>query len=184
MHARQTLNWLIVIAACTTVAIGCRPPSADGPGGARPSSGSHGNLLPPGTPLPDLAVEGWLNGPGPTNDELRGQVVVIDVWAYWCGPCLASMPEMVALHKKYRDQGVQFLGLTMEGSAKLDDTRAVVEHSKLSWPNGYGAQETIAALGIKAIPTVFVVGRDGKIIWNSDRHGSLDDAIESALGKG
>jgi thiol-disulfide isomerase/thioredoxin len=147
-------------------------------------SGPHGNLLPPGTPLPALVAEGWLNGPGPTTEELRGQVVVIDVWAYWCGPCLAAMPEMVAAFDKYKDQNVRFVGLTMEGADKLDDTSAVVKSAGLTWPNGYGAGETIGALGVNAIPSVFVIGKDGRVVWNNDRHGSLDDAIESALGKG
>jgi thiol-disulfide isomerase/thioredoxin len=146
--------------------------------------GAHGDLLPPGTPLPALAAEGWLNGPGPTTEELRGQVVVIDVWAYWCGPCRAAMPELVSMFNKYQDRGVQFIGFTMEGADKLDDTRAVVEGENLTWPNGYGAGGIINALGVKAIPSVFVIGKDGRVVWNSDRPGSLEEAIDSALGKG
>jgi thiol-disulfide isomerase/thioredoxin len=147
------------------------------------SAGRHGNLLPPGTALPALVADGWLNGPGPTVEELRGQVVVIDVWAFLCPPCRAAMPEMVEAYEKYHDRGVTFLGLTSEGTETLSETKGVVEGAKLSWPNGYGAGATIQALGVQAIPSVFVIGRDGRVVWNIDRPGSMQDAIESALDK-
>ncbi|HEY1602188.1 MAG TPA: TlpA disulfide reductase family protein [Pirellulales bacterium] len=170
----QTVRYRDILALLSlALVIGCGGSSAD----------LHGNLLPPGTPLPPLAAEGWLNGPGPTVEELRGQVVVIDVWAFWCPPCRAAMPEMVAAYEKYHDRGVTFLGLTSEGTDTLSETRGVVDSATLSWPNGYGAGATIQSLGVQAIPSVFVIGRDGRVVWNIDRPGSMQDAIESALDK-
>jgi thiol-disulfide isomerase/thioredoxin len=55
------------------------------PDGARHQRQPGAGLI--GSPMPELVVEGWLNGPGPTNEELKGKIVVIDAWAYWCGPC-------------------------------------------------------------------------------------------------
>jgi thiol-disulfide isomerase/thioredoxin len=146
-----------------------------------PHANMHGNLLAPGSELPAIEAEGWLNGPGPTAEELRDHVGVIDVWAYWCGPCRAAMPEMVAAYDKYKDRGVHFLGLTMERGDKLEETQQVVTNSQLAYPNAYGAGETIKALGVEAIPSVFVIGKDGRIMWHSDRPGTMEDAIESAL---
>jgi hypothetical protein len=53
--------------------------------------------------------------------------------------------------------------------------------AKVPWPCGYGAEQTLTALGVKMIPQVWVVGTDGKIRWNLDAEGSLDGAIEDAL---
>jgi len=173
MNHDATPTRLTMCAIALVCLLGCGRSSVDGPT----------RLLAPNSPLPALSAEGWLNGPGPTNEELRGEVVVIDVWAYWCPPCRAAMPEMVATHARYQDRGVRFIGLTMEGSGTLPDTESIVNSAKLAWPNGYGAGATIQALGVEAIPAVFVIGRDGRVVWNSDRRGTLNDAIDSALSK-
>src|SRR6188768_1923317 len=69
----------------------------------------------PEKPAPEIRVAGWLNGPGPTADDLKGKVIVLDAWAYWCNPCRAAAPELVKLYDSYKGRGVVFLGLTGEG---------------------------------------------------------------------
>lgn len=73
------------------------------------------------------------------------------------------------------------MGLTPEGADALPESRAFVERLEIPWPNAYGAAETVEALGVRALPTVFVVGRDGKIVWNSMLHGDVADAVRQAL---
>jgi hypothetical protein len=93
------------------------------------------------------------------------------------------MPEMVSAYDKYKDRGVRFIGLTAEGAETLTETKAIVEKAKLPYPNGYGAADTVDALRVEMIPSVFVIGRDGRIIWHTDRPGTVEEAIESALAK-
>ena len=150
-------------------------------GGAGPATPS--GLAGPGSVLPEIQAEGWLNSGPVTRSSLEGRVAVIDVWAFWCGPCAAVTPELVATHAKYAPRGVVFVGLTSDGGAKLENIRAFVERFNIPWATAYGAGPTIAALGVHSIPVAFVVGRNGQITWNSRLGGSLDAAIEAELAR-
>lgn len=139
---------------------------------------------PAGTPAPPITAAGWVNGDAPTPEELDGQVVVVEAWATWCGPCRAKAPYMVETYKKFRDQGVIFIGLTGEDAGALPHIEEFLSSTGITWPNGYGAWSTLNALGAEYIPAVWVIGRDGVIAWNSDEGGSLDQAIADALKAG
>jgi len=139
--------------------------------------------LPLGATLPAIEAEGWLNGTAPSADELKGKVIVIDAWAYWCGPCRREAPHLVELYNKYKDRGVVFLGLTKEEENSLDKSKAFLSETGVTWPNGYGAGSTLLALHVEALPTVLVFDREGSVVWNRDSDVELDTAIEQALGK-
>lgn len=135
-----------------------------------------------GKELPPIRAAGWINGPPPTADELRGRVIVLDAWATWCGVCRQQAPEHVELYHKYRDQGVVFLGLTDEGEDQLPAIQEFIETTGIPWPNGYGAAETIEQLGAAHWrPGVWVIGTDGRVLWNYGRSEPLEDALRRAL---
>lgn len=140
-----------------------------------------------GQVFPELKVLGWLNGPGPTAAELQGQVMVIDAWAFWCGPCRMAAPELIELASHYQDSGVRFLGLTSEGSGSLANSRKFLDMTGIPWPNGYGASDVLDALEVETIPIVWVVGRDGRIVDEilgyDPTNRALKDAIERALAQ-
>ena len=117
-----------------------------------------------GAPLPSIEVVSWLDKT-PAFDELAGKVVVIDVWDGSCPYCSGSCPAIVRTFDRFRDEGVAFIGMT---SAGKDEAQAYVDYLKLPWPNAYDAGPAIDALRANA-PTIYVVGRDGRVLWNDSR---------------
>lgn len=65
-----------------------------------------------GKPAPDLNVEEWANGSPLTADELKGKVVLLDFWAIWCGPCVATFPHLREWQEKYSEKGLVIVGMT------------------------------------------------------------------------
>jgi|GEM_PF-1844626 len=174
---------LLLLAVVTFSATsGCDHSRNAGGMGCPTNLAEPGALLTPGSPFPPLTADGWFNGDAPSPEELQGQVFVVDIWASWCGPCKQATPELIATYEHYKERGVRFFGLSQDAPDTLEDARDFVKKAGVPWPNGYGAS-TADSLGIKFIPTLFVVGRDGRVVWhNHGSPGSLDEAIASALG--
>jgi thiol-disulfide isomerase/thioredoxin len=155
-----------------------------------------GSPVAPGTPLPELMAEGWLNveetpasrqrqRPAiPSRENLAGKVVVLDVWATWCGPCVASMPKLARIHQQYESLDVQFVGLCAEPPSSrgaIENFIASVEG--FTWPVGYGVDPTLDLLGIEALPTLVVFGKDGRATWSSISTSGLEAALDEALAR-
>jgi thiol-disulfide isomerase/thioredoxin len=174
MIVRHRQALIATLCACALqMALGC--------GGRGPSRG--GTLLQPGATLPPLVAEDWLNGPPPTAKEMAGHVVVIDVWAHWCGPCHDAVPKLLDAYQHFKSQGVLFIGLSpdpVDGDNRASSV-SFVSNEEIPWPNGLAAQNTINSLGVQFLPSVIVVGADGKVFWNSELAGTLPEAIEAAL---
>ncbi len=103
--------------------------------------------------------------------ELRGKVVLIDAWATWCPPCRAIAPDILALYKKYHDKGFEVVGLSAD-----TDKQALLDYIKKEgapWPQYFddAGSGTLFSdkLGIDSFPTLWLVGRDGKVADNDFR---------------
>jgi thiol-disulfide isomerase/thioredoxin len=161
------------------LAFGC------GSGGGTGGANIGGGLIAPGAVAPAIAASGWFNGPGPAAEDLKDQVVVVDFWASWCKPCREKAPEIVAAHRRFSTEGVVFLGLTSDDQDSLPDAEDFIGQAQIEWPNGYGqeAYATMEAFRVESIPTVYVIGRDGRVAWHnwSGQGDDLEVAIQQAL---
>lgn len=133
---------------------------------------------------PEIKAAGWVNGEAPTKESLAGKVVVVVCWATWCGPCREEAPHLVAVHKKFANRGVTFIGLTTDGEDDLDKVQKFLKKAGITWLNGWGAEETSKALRAEYIPALFVIDQNGRLVWfNQEDGGELEDIIEAVLAQ-
>ena len=140
---------------------------------------TRGGLV-PGREAPPIAATGWVNGePEPT----AGRVTVVHGWFLACPFCWQEAPSVAALHREFASQGVTFVALTPDEADALPAIEGFVEKNGLEYPVGYGAIETLAGFEAQYFPAVWVVGKDGRVVWNKamERRTSLEEAIRAAL---
>jgi peroxiredoxin len=113
-------------------------------------------------PAPEFKLT-TLDGKEVSAASLKGKVVVVDFWATWCGPCIAEIPGYVELQKKYGPQGLVILGVSVDRGG-VEKVRKFVEKHRMNYPVALGDDALGEAFGgFDAIPTTFLIDRDGII---------------------
>jgi thiol-disulfide isomerase/thioredoxin len=112
-----------------------------------------------GDDSPDLTSFG-LEGKLP--DTLKGQVILLDFWASWCGPCQGSFQAMDALHKAYAGRGLTIVAVSVD--EKREDAQRFAATAKTSFAIVRDAHhKLVAAADIRAMPTSILIDRSGKV---------------------
>jgi len=95
--------------------------------------------------------------------NFRGKVVVLDFWATWCPPCKAEIPDFIKLYSKYKDDGFQMLGVSLDQGG-LKDVVPFIKDYGINYPVVLGTEEIVSAYGgIRGIPTTFVIDKKGYV---------------------
>jgi peroxiredoxin len=110
---------------------------------------------------PELSLTD-LNGDVLRTANYKGKVVLVNFWAAWCTPCAEEVPQFIALQKKYQDQGLQVIGISVEDDAT--DLRDFYRKYQMNYPVVPSDLKIADAFGgVLGLPTTFVIGRDNKI---------------------
>jgi peroxiredoxin len=117
--------------------------------------------------------------------DLRGNVVMIDFWAAWCGPCRRENPNVVKLYNKYHDKGFEIFGVSLDRSK--EDWVKAIEKDGLTWTQvsdlNYFNSEAAQTYDITAIPATVLLDKEGKIIARNLRGQALEDKLAEIFGE-
>ncbi|HZO90993.1 MAG TPA: TlpA disulfide reductase family protein [Chthonomonadaceae bacterium] len=163
----------VVLGALFVRLVTIQPPGTESPSVQKPE---------PVRQAPDLKFP-KLPGGETSLSALRGKVVLLDFWATWCGPCRMSIPEVEALYKKYKDRGLQVIGVSVDDSS----TRAMVPQMRrelgMTYPIIFA--EDIPDIADKynspSIPTLYVIDRKGQIRSRIEGYTPGDTSLEEQV---
>jgi peroxiredoxin len=118
-----------------------------------------------GYDAPEIALP-TVNGDTLRLSSLKGKVVLLDFWASWCGPCRASNKNLVKLYSKFKSKGFEIFGVSLDDDK--GNWKKAIQKDKINWlqvneRGGWDAQ-TAARWNINAIPTSYLIDKEGKLV--------------------
>lgn len=140
----------------------------------------------PVKPAPDFTLSS-VDGQTIRLSDYQGKVVLIDFWATWCPPCRVAIPHLVELQKKYGDQGLVVLGLSLDMNP--EDLTQFLSKTETNYPMLEVDEDTREAYGgVVSIPQTFVVDRKGQIRqkfmgYDQEIGRKVDDLIKKLLAE-
>jgi thiol-disulfide isomerase/thioredoxin len=118
-------------------------------------------------------------------EQYKGKVVLLDFWATWCGPCKVEMPNVIRLHKKYKEKGFDIIGISLDQNESA--MKSYVQSNRMDWRqyfDGRGWQNGVAMkYKVRSIPATYLIDRKGKIRYRSLRGKQLEAAVEELINE-
>ncbi len=131
-----------------------------------------------------------LDGDSVSLDAQRGKVVLLNVWATWCHPCRTEIPELRAIHDRYKARGLELIGVSVDATGSDESIRAFMKDFQMTYPIWRDPDERVSARFLLiGVPATFLVDRKGILRWRKTgairpTDSTLTAAIEHALGEG
>ena len=116
-------------------------------------------------------------------DDLRGRHVLLHVWASWCGPCLASMPNLKAEFGRYPQEQLTAVGLNVD--ADRERAEEVAEAEGMEWAQNYLGLDSdlMRQLAVSSVPAYYLIGPDGKLVGSANQWEEIADLLEKRIGE-
>lgn len=157
----------------------------------------------------ELKVDDWANGEPLSPEDLKGKVVLLDFWAVWCGPCIATFPHLKEWHEKYADKGLVIIGITRYYDYEWNEEAGAAQRSQeevspeaeqemlKKFAESYGLKHRFAIqqdttlseyYGVSGIPHAVLIDQEGKIrlirVGSGEQNAKdIEAEIEKLLGK-
>lgn len=143
------------------------------------------NLLAPGKPAPEFEELKLDRKNSMKLSDLKGQVVLLDFWASWCGPCRRENPNVVAMYDKYNKAGFTVMSVSLDKD--LEPWKAAIEKDNLKWPNHVSdlkqwSSKVAQQYQVRGIPFTVLIDREGKIIQTNLRGEALEAELQRIFG--
>jgi thiol-disulfide isomerase/thioredoxin len=108
-----------------------------------------------------------VSGDSITLASQKGKVILLDFWASWCGPCRVSNKKLVKLYEKYKSQGFEIFGVSLDQEKR--DWEKAIQKDKIAWlqvndPRGSWNAKTAADWNISVLPTSFLINKKGDVV--------------------
>ena len=132
---------------------------------AEPGETTAGKIPAPrsGFLAPDFTLQ-TSDGSAISLSSLRGQPVLLNVWASWCGPCRAEMPAMQRIYQDYKDKGLNILAVNSSTQDQIDQALSFVRTNNLTFPILFDEQGDVThRYNVQALPTTFFIDANGII---------------------
>lgn len=169
------------------VAIGAAVLGAACAGGEKEGRPSAAERVEVGAPAPAYATLA-LNGDSVSLATLRGKVVLVNIWATWCHPCRAEIPELRALHERYKDRGFELVGVSVDADGTDDAIKQFMAEFRMTYPVWRDPDERVSAKFLTiGVPATYLIDREGILRWRktgpiAPNDSTLAAALERALG--
>ncbi len=135
-----------------------------------------------GQKLPEISLKDK-NGKTVNLSDLQGKVVLIDFWASWCKPCRAQAPRLAKLYEKYKDQGFEILGVSIDDDQ--NKWKQAISEDKMTWMQLIGEKgkqsKVMADYKITGVPRTLLVSSKGLLVQNNPAPEKLEELVEFLL---